>query len=619
MAFLLKNLAPTPALLKRRNSNRVNMMHKKFEKTWRLAGAILVLPIGLSYNSASAFEALGMEGNVSGYVREHVSVNLQDKKAPMNVEGDEIGGAGQVSMNRQSGLLNLNLKNDAIGFGLVGRYSNELKTPYLKKLESASLKTVVSETPTAAPIPVLRALGPICQGPSRNCSNSLNQSNLGGEFLDDYYQEGLVLREAYVDFLKVPGIFVRAGRQQVVWGETDFFRVTDIIHGYDQRWRSFFELENEELRKPSTLLNIVADIPKTTSTLQVIYKPGGVDRSSNYGNDLDLAGGRYAGTPTQGVNITEQIAPPNYHSTTGDIHDDEYGLRWSGDFSGVAYSLLYYRGLQQDPIANCRKTLSAGSKVQGVTVPLPVDINPACKPYNEVPQGNGLGGELLYPRISNYGGTFNYDATALDTVFRGEFLYTPNRPWNHGTSVPITIPVYLPSLPVAGTLPLGWGTIDVPGLAGVREKDTLVYMLGADKSVDLTSFLKTQRPSLMTLQVIDQWILNYKKSDQLVEVLSYGAPRDEHTTFVTSSLLLNYRYDTVNPSIAAGVNINGGDAFLIPAIDLAFGNAWRLHLEADLFFAQHSKDVFGISEQRTHVLGTAADNSQFLARLTYQF
>lgn len=571
----------------------------------------------------SAYEVMGMDAQVSGYVRNHVAINLEDKDVPKNVEGDDIGGKGQLSMNRYQGLLNLQLEDEKIRGFVSTRYATEQKTPYLKKLESASKKTIIKPTPTNAPIPVLGALGPLCQGggalPSRNCEAGLNQSDLGGEFLDDYYDEGLTLREAYLDFTGIERVFLRLGRQQVVWGETDFFRITDLVHGYDQRWRSFFEMENEELRKPSTLANLIVEVPELAGNLQLIYKPGGIDGKENYGNELDLAGGRYAGQPNWGVNITENIAPYNYASAAGDADDDEYGFRWSGNLGDVAYSLLYYRGLAQDPLANCRKTLTAGSQVQGVTVPLAVDINPACQSYKEIPTGDGLGGELIYARQSNYGATFNYYSAAIDAVLRGEFLYQPDRPWNYGTAVPITIPTYIAQVPVGGAIPLGWGTIDVPGLAGVVEKDTALYMLGADKTLDLMKWLRTERGSLATIQLIDQWIIDYDKDDDLVEVLSYGTERDEHTLFLTTSLMLNYRYDTIMPTIAAGVNINGGDAFLIPAVNFVLGDNWRLALEADLFFPNKSKDIFGPPENKTHVLGTAADNSTFLARLSYYF
>lgn len=572
---------------------------------------------------ATAFELLGMDAEVSGYVRNHAAINLEDKEVPKNIQGDEIGGQGQLSMNRYQGLLNFQLVGDDVRAFVSGRYATETKTPYLKKLERASKKTIVKATPTSAPIPVLSALGPLCSGdgalPSRNCSAGLIQSDLGGEFLDDYYDEGLVLREAYIDFTGINRLFVRLGRQQVVWGETDFFRITDIVHGYDQRWRSFFELENEELRKPSTLANLIVDIPELAGNLQLVYKPGGIDGSEQYGNQLDLAGGRYSGQPNWGVNITENIAPYNYHSAAGDVDDDEFGFRWSGTLADVGYSLLFYRGLMQDPIANCRSTLAAGSNVQGAAVPLAVDINAACQAYKEVPEGNGLGGELIYAKQSNYGGTLNYYWMFADAVIRGEFLYQPNRPWNYGTEVPITIPTYLAQVPVAGAIPLGWGNIDVPGLAGVVEKDTVTYMIGADKTLDLMRWLKTERGSLATIQLIDQWIVDYDKNDDIVEVLSYGQGKDAHTVFLTASLLLNYRYDTILPSLAGGVNINGSDAFLIPAVTFALGDHWRLSLEADLFFQNNTKDVFGPPEDKTHVLGTTGDSNIFLSRLSYYF
>ena len=92
-------------------------------------------------------------------------------------------------------------------------------------------------------------------------------------WMDDI--EGDQMREWYTTFRVGDRVRATLGKQQVVWGETDFFRAMDIIHGYDLRWRSFLETENEELRKPLIMANVEIDVPELNGSLQLFIAPAG--------------------------------------------------------------------------------------------------------------------------------------------------------------------------------------------------------------------------------------------------------------------------------------------------------------------------------------------------------
>lgn len=86
-----------------------------------------------------------------------------------------------------------------------------------------------------------------------------------------------VLREAYVDLqlADVPVSF-RIGRQQVIWGETDQFRLMDIWNPLDVTWH--FQQESwDNIRVPLWLIKGLWDMgqvgPLSNSFLEVVYNP----------------------------------------------------------------------------------------------------------------------------------------------------------------------------------------------------------------------------------------------------------------------------------------------------------------------------------------------------------
>lgn len=86
------------------------------------------------------------------------------------------------------------------------------------------------------------------------------------------------LREAYLDlsFTSLPVSF-RLGRQQVVWGESDQFRMTDIWNPLDLTWH-FHQESWDNIRIPLWLAKALWDIgdvgPLSTVFVEAVYNPG---------------------------------------------------------------------------------------------------------------------------------------------------------------------------------------------------------------------------------------------------------------------------------------------------------------------------------------------------------
>jgi hypothetical protein len=485
-------------------------------------GVLLIIMLMILPNSASA-QIDTKHFSLHGFVRGHFSMNLQD---PPETEEDD---AYDLSMVRGTLYLEANVFWDWGAITAIGRADKEYKTDYLQRLDD------------------------------------LSSIDLLGEY------DRLDMREWYVDFFIGKRVTLRAGKQQVVWGKTDFFRGMDIIHGFDFTWRSFLEVENEQLRKPLILGNLQIEIPKAKGSLQLLVRPGW-DRDKDIGNTYDLFGGRWANQPNKGVNFLEGV-PYNWHHSSGDTDDPNYGFRWYGTLGKVEYSLAYYKTLNLDPV-----------------------VNTIFNPFGDAPL-NGFG-EFIYPEVDMYGVSLNYYWPAPDMVIRTEISMTADQPYNIGTNF------------FDGAL---------PGFGGVVQKNTVRTMLALDKQMRWAQkVLGASRPAFFNFQLFDTWLTDFDKNDDIVALAGFGAPINAHTTILTVILGWNYKNDRINPTIAAGVDATNGGGFVIPSVEFAWGNHWRLRLEADLFFNSGSK-LPGEVEQDTYLFGYFANNNQLVSRLTFQF
>lgn len=385
------------------------------------------------------------------------------------------------------------------------------------------------------------------------------------------------LREWYLDF-SAATIDWRIGRQQVVWGETDSFQALDIVHGFDFTWRSTLEAENEELRIPLIIINGTKTFDSLNGALQVIVRPG-LDDDEDVGHLIPFEGGRWGQNGSRAFNVLNNPVFPvpfNYDHRSGDTDDPSYGAKWSGTIGNVGYSLNYYHTLNLEPV-----------------------INSSIAPHKEAPSGSFA--EFILPEIDIVGGSFNWYSAPLDLVFRGEAAITLDKPYNIG---------YVGS----DLYNMAGGAIP-GGFFGVKEKDTARVMFGIDKTnLNLTQLLKTSQPSFLTFQVFDTWIPGFKDSDQLTNGTS---KRHEHEVTASVALGLNYKYDTIQPSLAAIWDVTSGGGALVESINFVFGDHWRLKFTAVQFLL--SQQTCDLDPRCTHAFGGFYTGDQIDARLTYQF
>ena len=499
--------------------------------------------------------ANGFEYNFSGYLREYMAWKLENSPDfGSGSSGKRVGSAGDLIMARTVVRLDFDGSYGDIRLKAIGRLVDEANTRYLKDL-----------------------------------AKSVRATGGNDDFVKDDYEDGHAqLREVYAIFPVTSNLSLTLGKQQVAWGEGDFFRTADIIHGNDLRW-SPAERENEETRNPLWLVNAVLSFPTIESQLQLILRPGW-DAAEDVVNLRDIFGGRGTQQPFKGFDLTAGN-PRNFHHSTGDTNDANYGARWMSRVPGtnLDYTLFYYRGLWRDGVTNSV-------------------FNPKNELHTPPPKLFSLIGETIYPTVDQWGTTWNYDIPGLNMVLRGEATYIPNRPFNYGSKGFVT-PFF---------------TVPVPGLGGIKEKSVLSTLWAFDKNVNWTmDLLKTQRAGLWTVEIFDDWITNLHNGDDLVAIFGNGATAQEHHTIFTSTLTLNYKYDNIQPGVALLWDLNYGDVVFVPSLALRFGDHWRVYSEATLAVPKHTiKPVaqgLGEIENDSHVLGLDSNNNQLMVRVTYEF
>lgn len=499
----------------------------------RIASRRCVLAaLALAAGSAAADDG-GPSFHLGGYLRAGVSINLQD--APETRQNDR----GSLSMARGTLLLDADGEVGPLRLKGVARAAREYKTDYLRRLE----RNVRTNTPG---------------GP-------------GSDMIDYLYDEA-ELRELHVEFDASDRVQFRLGKQQVVWGETDFFRALDVVHGFDYRWRAFLEPENEELRKPLILANMTVQVPEADGALQVLFRPGW-DRKEDIGNTLDLAGGRWRPQPYRGVDTLSATDYDARHPA-GDVRDKTWGARWSGRAGPVNYSLAYLQTFNPDPV-----------------------LNSAFVPYRKAPKG--LLGDWINPRNDVFGATLSGYVQPIDVVLSTELVYTKDAAFNVGSAS--MLPGVLPE-----------------GLGGIVRKDTLTTMFRMDKNLDLRGALGTSKLSMFSVQFFNTRILGFDSGDDIVMNVGYATRKKRDSALLTALLGLSYDGDRINPQLAGGWDMSYGGGFVIPSVDFVMGDNWRLKVEADLFFGGKPRRP-GDLDSSTSMMGYFRDNNQLYLRLTRQF
>lgn len=237
------------------------------------------------------------------------------------------------------------------------------------------------------------------------------------------------LREAYLDvrFKQIP-FSLRLGRQQIVWGETDNFRLLDRVNALDLTWH--LQQESwDELRIPYWMIKGLWDLgqvgPLSSAFAEFYWNPGDwypakraflprpwsvpirnpFDRLNELLRDL---GALPANAPTRLVDGTRAFRQGDYHRNPWE--NSQVGVRASAVTpQGVQFTVNYfYQRWAGDDGSN-------SSPVRGVTDAQ--DLQDVLS-RGEVPL------EFIAPYVHTVGLSINYaDDTYTEGVLRAEMVY----------------------------------------------------------------------------------------------------------------------------------------------------------------------------------------------------
>lgn len=191
---------------------------------------------------------------------------------------------------------------------------------------------------------------------------------------------GNEVRELYVDVRQGP-LFLRLGKQQVVWGESDGLRLADIINPLDFRWHYFLE-DWQDIRQGLPMVRAIYGVADKTDLefvwAPVTFKPA---KWAGVGTFWEFPGAGIGGIPEKkyDTNINNGSVGGKVKTTLG---------------SGFDVSLYDYYHRFETPS----------------------------------PELTSAGLDFAHPFVNSIGGTFNTFVTPLKTVFRGEAVYNRDEP-----------------------------------------------------------------------------------------------------------------------------------------------------------------------------------------------
>ena len=262
--------------------------------------------------------------------------------------------------------------------------------------------------------------------PGGNLHNIFDKPVGGLGDLSSQVRDGLkfenVLREAYVDvdFRDIP-LNLRLGRQQVVWGETDNFRMLDRANPLDLTWHQLYE-SWDDLRIPLWMIKALWRIgyvgPLSDAFIETYWNPGDWVPAKQ-GFMPDLPWGIPTTNPLNGLSAPPFNLRSLFRGTTlfdqGDYTrnpggNSQLGVRVSAVTpQGIQFTLNYfYQRWAGDDGTNYAPVRALTSKAE---------VNEALARH-EVPA------EFIAPYIHTAGVSLNYsDEDYTQTVYRLESIY----------------------------------------------------------------------------------------------------------------------------------------------------------------------------------------------------
>ena len=381
------------------------------------------------------------------------------------------------------------------------------------------------------------------------------------DFIRELYLEGSIPVSSNKEW------FFRIGKQQVVWGRTDLFRVLDVINPVDFSRHNIYD-ELEDIRIPQWIASAEFRMGATQSfedlNLQFVwnfdeFRPnklgqggspyaildaGSFFRSMNncwengctVSNFVPAAAigittdpGLLAADFAPGVIGIRQVNLPDWKAK-----NTQGGVKLEGVFKGVGFSLNYYHFFQQLPVL--QGGIPATNAFTGQVQPWPYLI----------------AFDIGFPEVDLFGGSLDFYVDSLKSVFRFEATYTQGEQ-------------------VANTLR--------PEL--FSESDMARWVLGWDRSTFIP-FLNKNRAFLLSAQVFGEHFLDHELQAGAIPGTVVGIPNWDDNYIATFLVKGWYKSDRLSPQIIFAHDFEAGTTTIAPSVDWLINDNWRLVVAANI-------------------------------------
>ena len=393
-----------------------------------------------------------------------------------------------------------------------------------------------------------------CDADSRGCIKDYLDFD-GDELRFPEFNDHLdFIREAYVDAeFPISGsddiLNIRLGKQQVVWGRSDLFRVLDVVNPVDFSRNNIYD-ELEDIRIPQWILNMEYRMGGTgvfdDLNFAVVwnfdeFRPAALGQGGTPNSILDagyffrgmkncwdngctvsnFAGGVLATDFGPGVIGIRQANVPDW-----EFKNTQGGVKLEGVYKGVGFSLNYLHYRSQLP--SLRGGIEANSPFDGSTGVFPYLI----------------AFDIDFPEVDLIGGSLDFYVDSIASVFRVEAAYTQGEEF-------------------ANTLQ--------PRL--FSDSDVVRYVIGWDRSTFIP-FLNKTRAFLFSGQLFGQHLLDHEKEDGVLGPV--GMPDWEDNWIATLLIKGWYKSDRVSPQIIFAHDFGADATVIAPSVDWLINDNWRL-------------------------------------------
>jgi hypothetical protein len=372
---------------------------------------------------------------------------------------------------------------------------------------------------------------------------------------------------------------LKVGKQQVVWGRTDLFRVLDVINPVDYSRNNIYD-ELQDIRIPMWIAQAEYRMGGSESmqdrNVSVVwnfdkFRPNNLGQGGTPNSILD-AGNLFrslANCWDNGCTVGNFAGPPNTYAQAAvatNFGPGQIGIRnvdlpnWSLDNTQLG---VKFEGVTQDGLSFSLNALTYRSQLPSLR-----GGKPANNPFSGAPAGAPLPGmisfDMVYPRVNLVGGSMDFQVETLGAAMRLEGAYTSGEEF-------------------ANTLR--------PEL--YSKNNVWRSVIGLDRPT-FVPFISTERTVLFSGQLFYQHIFDHQKELNATSGKYMGMPDWKDNVIATLLMKAFLMNDRLSPEIIFARDFRAGANVAAPAVEWKYSNDLQFKFGANLKFGpsqdQHQWD-----------------------------